>query len=98
MLRTIEGGRRGVIASGYRPNWGVGPIGSDGLPAFDMGAVILTDREVLELGDEAEIRIKTFHPQGWLWAPAIGNAVPVYEGPNHVGDAIILEVLHDPST
>lgn len=89
LVPAQDGGRTRPIATGYRPNWGFGERDGD-VPQFWMGQVYLTDREWLQPGDEADVRVCVV---GERWQRArVGDVIDVCEGPRLVGRATLIAI------
>ncbi|MGA9521604.1 MAG: DUF5063 domain-containing protein [Myxococcaceae bacterium] len=92
LLPTELGGRRSPIHSSYHPNWNLG-LKWHGALSLNGGQVFLEGREELAPGAEATIRIEpAISPELW-GGVAVGAVLPMHEGSQVVGYAVILEVL-----
>jgi hypothetical protein len=87
LFTPSEGGRSNPVKSGYRPLAHFGEK-KDGVAVYHGFELRLVDREWLEPGETAQVRLVPFHPELWP-ARMMGDRVRIYEGPNHVGDAYI---------
>jgi SAM-dependent methyltransferase len=93
-LRVVAvdaGGPPTGVASGSRPNWGVGQrLSGDGL----LGRAVVT----VEAGDRiapGETGVVRVHPSGWeAWSDVRpGERIPMLEGPRIVAVAEVIEVV-----
>jgi translation elongation factor EF-Tu-like GTPase len=88
---SSEGGRKTPLRTGYRANW---RLGKDDVQA---GAPItIEDREWLEPGAEAVVRLHPMFPEYWESVVA-GARITMYEGSRRVGTATVLDVVPPPT-
>jgi translation elongation factor EF-Tu-like GTPase len=91
LLTTGEGGRRGPIASDYRPDWNIGNR-HEGQPELNGGRVFLEDREWLQPGEEAVVRIEPLVSDRWRHVTP-GLQMAMHEGSRICGVATVLETI-----
>jgi hypothetical protein len=93
-LRVVAveaGGPASGVASGSRPNWGIGQrLSGDGL--LGRAPVSVEDADRIEPGTTGVVRV---HPADWeAWADVRpGDTIPMLEGPRIVGVAVVIEVV-----
>jgi hypothetical protein len=92
LLPTDEDGRRGPIASGYRPQWDLGDRTEDGAILFSDAEVWLEDELTLSPGGTAVVRLHPFFPEHWRGIRE-GSLLGLYEGNRRLGEARVLEVI-----
>jgi hypothetical protein len=90
---TDDGGRKGPIASGYRPQWDLGDRTEDGGIVYSDAEVWLETELMLSPGCTTIIRLHPFFPEYWERVQA-GATLGLYEGNRLLGEARILEVVH----
>jgi len=89
LLPTGDGGRKGPIASDYRPSWKLGDLTPDGEPLFHDALVVLVGRDALAPGETGEVRLFPLIPESWFRLQP-GDVIDMHEGSRLVGRATIL--------
>jgi hypothetical protein len=93
-LRVVgvdAGGPKTGVATGSRPNWGIGQrLSGDGL--LGRAPVIVEDADLIAPGATGVVRV---HPVEWdAWAAVRpGDTIPMLEGPRIVGVAEVIEIV-----
>lgn len=93
-LRVVAveaGGPQAGVASGSRPNWGIGQrLSGDGL--LGRAPVSIEEADRIEPGATGVVRV---HPADWdAWADVRpGDTIPMLEGPRIVGVAEVIEII-----
>lgn len=85
LLKTEEGGRTGVMHSGYRLNLRFGALYTD-------GAVTFVDRQQAAPGATCAVRVTLVHPDYVGASLAVGAHFDLMAGPHNVGEGIILAI------
>jgi translation elongation factor EF-Tu-like GTPase len=84
-----KGGREAPVCSGYQP-----VLKFDGSGYESPGENVLTDREVLSLGDTAEVSITMMAFEVFSNSLFVGQQFEIYEPPRLVGNGIIKKILN----
>lgn len=93
-LRVVAveaGGPQEGVASGSRPNWGIGQrLSGDGL--LGRAPITVEEAELIAPGATGVIRV---HPADWdAWEGVrTGDVIPMLEGPRIVGVAEVIEIV-----
>jgi hypothetical protein len=93
-LRVVAveaGGPQAGVASGSRPNWGIGQrLSGDGL--LGRAPVSIEGGSRIDPGATGVVRV---HPSDWdAWADVRpGDTIPMLEGPRIVGVAEVIEIV-----
>lgn len=88
---TEEGGRRGPVFSGYRPDWDVGNL-HDGEPTINGAKVSFEQPSLLEPGAEGTVCLHPLAPE--LWKHVVpGQCITMREGVRVVGEGVVLQVV-----
>lgn len=91
---TVEaGGPESGVASGTRPNWGIGQrLSGDGL--LGRAPIVVEDADWIAPGATGVVRV---HPAEWdAWADVRpGDRIPMLQGPRIVGVAEVIEIVRD---
>ncbi|HET9449632.1 MAG TPA: hypothetical protein VFO83_02055 [Aggregicoccus sp.] len=91
LLTTEEGGRKGPIASDYRPDWNIGNR-HEGRLELNGGRVFLEDREWLHPGEESVVRVEPLVSDRWMHVTP-GMQMAMHEGSHICGVATVLETI-----
>jgi hypothetical protein len=93
-LRVVAveaGGPESGVASGSRPNWGIGQrLSGDGL--LGRAPIVVEHGERIAAGATGVVRV---HPAEWdAWAEVRpGDTIPMLVGPRIVGVAEVIEIV-----
>jgi hypothetical protein len=85
-----EGGRRGPIFSGYRPNWHIGRF-YEGKPWHFDGQLEVTGTEHVAPGTCGVGRIQVMSPEYWQHL-RVGDQIEMGEGPRVIAVATITAI------
>jgi hypothetical protein len=91
VVAVERGGPPSGVASGSRPNWGIGQrLSGDGL--LGRAPVSIEDGDRIEPGATGVVRV---HPAEWdAWADVRpGDTIPMLRGPRIVGVAEVIEIV-----
>jgi hypothetical protein len=91
MKATNDGGRKTGFASGYRPNH-VFEYKADNTFSTYFGDIQFNGQETIEPGEEKEVTVRFLGSQPIELYLTVGRKWWIHEGPNQLGEAIILEV------